>query len=117
MAALLAGQSVCSVAKQYNLPKGTVSGWRHQAEGVASGATQKKEIGDRLLEYLQASLTTLTAQVRAFSDEEWLKKQPASEVAVLHGVIADKAIRLLEALAENADDGESSMEATGRAAE
>ena len=33
MAALLAGQSINSVAKEYQIPKGTVSGWRRQVMG------------------------------------------------------------------------------------
>lgn len=39
MAALLAGQSVSSVAREYNIPKGTVAGWKRQALGLAQQAT------------------------------------------------------------------------------
>lgn len=103
MAALLAGQSVSSIAKEWKLPKGTVSSWKRQAQRtVDEPSTQKKdEIGDLLLDYLTASLRTLKAQVEVFADKEWLAKQPASELAVLHGVITDKAVRLLEGLAES----------------
>lgn len=107
MAALLAGQSVSSVAREYKLPKGTVSSWKRQAHReVDNASTQKKdEIGDLLLDYLTASLRTLKAQVEVFGDKTWLTKQPASELAVLHGVITDKAVRLLEGLAESGTDG------------
>jgi transposase-like protein len=100
IAALLAGQSVSEVAREYSLPKGTVSSWRQrQAGGVASNATQKRdEIGGLLVDYLHANLSTLKAQQTVFADPEWLKKQDAQELAVLHGVMTDKAIRLLEAL-------------------
>lgn len=109
MAALLQGQSVSSVAKEYRLPKGTVSGWKRQAEreasrpegseGVATTATQKSErIGALLMDYLEANLTALRAQVEAFSDPDWLARQNAADAAVLHGVMTDKAVRLLEAL-------------------
>lgn len=109
MAALLTGQSVSSVAREYNLPKGTVSSWKDRSHEVATVATQpdlknqdlKRDIGSLLLEYLIAALGTLKAQVEVFGDREWLKKQPASEVAVLHGVIADKTVRLLEGLADS----------------
>ena len=37
MAALLDGQSVSSVAKQYGLPKGTVSDWKRKAQQIARG--------------------------------------------------------------------------------
>lgn len=99
MASLLTGQSVSSVARAYKIPKGTVSDWKRQAEGVASEPTQKKEIGPLLLAYLHTNLQTLTKQSMVFADEQWLKQQSASELAVLHGVLADKTIRLLEALA------------------
>lgn len=98
MAALLAGQSVNSVAKEYKIPKGTVSGWKDKALGVVTEATQKRdEIGGKLYAYLLASLDALKAQSIVFADPAWLRKQPANELAVLHGVLTDKAIRLLEA--------------------
>lgn len=105
LAALLTGQSVSSVAKEYNIPKGTVSAWKSR-QGVASFATQKRDdvIGELLTEYLQTSLRTLQAQAAAFSDPVWLKKQHASDAAVLHGVMTDKAVRLLEAFGASDDD-------------
>lgn len=104
MASLLTGQSVSSVAREYKIPKGTVSDWKRQAEGVGSEPTQKREIGALLLDYLHTNLRTLKKQSETFADEKWLKLQSASELAVLHGVIADKTIRLLEALAS--EEGE-----------
>ena len=59
---------------------------------------KKEQIGDLLLEYLSTALETLQTQAEFFSDEAWLAKQNAADVAVLHGVITDKAVRLLEAL-------------------
>ncbi len=103
MAALLSGQSVNQVAAQYQLPKGTVSSWRARAEvrpQVASDA-QQKEMGELLLDYLRETLTTLKEQAVHFRNLEWLEKQSASELAVLHGVQTDKAIRLLEALTKD----------------
>ena len=109
MAALLTGQSVSSIARQYDIPKGTVSSWKRGAWKLAgttaSESTQKSEIGDLLLDYLGAALRTLRRQVEIFSDGGWLKKQSASEAAVLHGVLADKTIRLLEALSATDTDG------------
>ncbi len=110
MAALLTGQSVSSVAKEYKIPKGTVSGWRNQAaNGVANISTQKKEeTGDLLWDYLRTSLKTLKAQAEHFGDKDWLKQQNAADLAVLHGVAADKAIRLLEAVSSAEAEGEAS---------
>lgn len=108
MAALLTGQSISSVAKEYKIPKGTVSGWKRKADAnsdVFADATQKEEIGDLILQYLQTSLESLIAQVKFFGNQTWLAKQDADQLAVLHGVQTDKAIRLLEALTAG-EDGE-----------
>lgn len=105
MAALLAGQSISSVAKEYKIPKGTVHGWQRQAEtltrsgGVGGVATEKQgRIGDLLFEYLIASLMSLKVQAEHFGDKKWLERQSADSLAILHGVTVDKAVRLLEAL-------------------
>jgi transposase-like protein len=97
MAALLEGQSLNKVAEQYSVPKTTVARWKRG--GVPANGTQKEQIGALVLEFLQESLQTAIEQVQVFRDEKWLKRQDASQVAVLYGVNLDKAIRLLEALA------------------
>lgn len=99
LAALLQGQSINAVAREYKIPKGTVSNWKNRYKGPKDG-TQKKEIGELILEYLAANLAALRVQAEVFSDPEWLEKQSAESVAVLHGVMTDKAVRLLEAFGE-----------------
>jgi transposase-like protein len=96
-AALLAGQGVGEVAAQYRLPTSTVSRWKREARRAAG---QSEDVGELLLAYLRENLSTLTAQAVVFRDPEWLRTQPAGELAVLHGVMTDKAVRLLEALEE-----------------
>ena len=96
MSALLSGQGVSEVAREYRLPESTVSRWKKEARREA-GLTD--DVGRLLLEYLTANLATLQAQAVAFRDPVWLKEQPAGEVGVLHGILCDKSIRLLEALA------------------
>lgn len=109
IAALLAGQSYTEVARALNVPIGTLKSWKSRdAAGVdaedATSATSKKErIGALLLDYLVSTLETLKAQQVVFADRAWLEKQSASEVAILHGVLADKSIRLLEGLADQSD--------------
>ena len=99
MAALLAGQSISEVAARYQIPSGTVKSWRRNSREFRPVDTQKgAEIGDLLLEYLRENLITLRVQVEHFRDPKWLSRQDASELAVLHGVVTDKAIRLLEAI-------------------
>ncbi len=95
MAALLAGQGVGEVAAAYKLPTSTVSRWRAEARLQAG---RSDDVGELLLSYLRENLMTLRAQAVAFRDPQWLKGQEAGAVAVLHGVMTDKAVRLLEAL-------------------
>ena len=107
LAALLAGQAPAQVAATFGIPIGTLKSWKSRqlrGESVATVATEKKErIGELLLEYLEQTLTTLITQQRAFANVEWLLKQSAAEAATLHGVTVDKAVRLLEALADSDD--------------
>jgi hypothetical protein len=106
MAALLAGQSLGEVSRQYRIPEGTLHEWRRQLHGVQTLKDDGAEFGVLIAEYLRENLTTLAAQAKHFRDATWLSNQPANEAAVLHGVLTDKAIRLLEALTlEPADDG------------
>lgn len=107
MAALLTGQSVSSVARDYNLPKGTVSNWKRgigTGEGIKKRTQKSERIGELLIDYLESNLTALKAQTVVFADHAWLRKQTAENAAVLHGVLTDKAVRLLEALSHDASD-------------
>lgn len=104
MAALLAGQSISQVADEYRMPRSTVGSWSaelNRQHVYETDPNTKKEIGSLLLEYVRAVLTTLQAQTEVFRDAKWIRQQDASEVAVLHGVLADKAFRLLEALSDS----------------
>lgn len=105
MAALLTGQSVAEIAAQYNINPSTIKSWKSRqlnGESVAIVATEKKEeIGDLLFDYLQTMLKSLKVQAEHFGDKDWLSRQSADALAVLHGVSVDKAIRLLEALTHN----------------
>lgn len=104
MAALLQGQSVNEVARTYKVPKGTVSDWKRMAQesvGEPDNPTQKDNrglIGELLTEYLANNLRALNAQAQLLADTGWLRTQSLQEVAVAHGIMTDKAVRLLEAL-------------------
>ncbi len=103
LAALLAGQGVDAVARDYKLPIGTVKGWKSKqvnGETLATVTpTQQADIGALLERYLAEALTTLQFQHRTiFRNLPWLKKQSAAELGTLHGIIADKAVRLLEGM-------------------
>ncbi len=113
MAALLTGQSINSVAKDYKISKSTASLWKQKAiESVRCESNPKNDesskLDEMLFAYAEANLVTLREQAVFFRNVKWLDRQSAAEAAVLHGVIADKTIRVLEAW-ENAhhDDGET----------
>lgn len=106
MAALLAGQSVPEISREYDIPQSTVRDWRGRiphisAMSAAEGGADR--IGELLLTYLATSLESLQRQVELFGDERWLRQQEASGVAVLHGVQSDKAHRLIELLSRRDD--------------
>lgn len=101
MAALLAGQSVSAVAREYSLPKGTVSDWRKKAayqQEVGSEPTQKSGIGDLLVELIEANLRGMVAVAQVMQDATWVRKQPASELGTFVGITHDKTMRMLEAM-------------------
>lgn len=101
MAALLAGQGVTEVATQYDLDKSVVSRWRSAIpdDKLQRIATEKGRVIEELLfNYLTTTIKALTNQAEAASETEYITKQPADSLAVLHGVMADKSIRLLEAI-------------------
>lgn len=110
LAALLMGQSVSHVAKEYKIPVGTVKGWKsRQINGAESSPvpTQKKAaLGELILGLLEEELIALQEMSRAFRDPEWLRKQTAADAAVLFGVMQDKAFRKIEALDRNARPGD-----------
>jgi hypothetical protein len=92
--------SPAAVAAKYGLKPTTVRQWKsRELPELVTNVTEKKErIGALMLEYLEASLNALAAQAYVASDPEYINRQPANELAILHGVIADKSVRLVEAL-------------------
>lgn len=102
MAALLAGQGVAEVAEKYKINPATIRSWKSRqqnGETVATVATEKRQrIGDLILEGLEAQLMATKAMADVFADKDWIRKQEASQIAILFGVISDKTYRILEAL-------------------
>jgi hypothetical protein len=117
MAALLAGQGVTEVARTFNVSHATVSRLRARLSGEALDdikQDKRDDIADLLYSYLRETLVTLSVQTRFFRNEVWLKQQSAADLALLHGIAFDKAIRLLEAI-ERAHEvwGEATTEVAG----
>jgi hypothetical protein len=100
MAGLIAGQGVRELAREFKLSPSTVHQWKLALpQEIEQNRTQKhaRDFGEMLGTYLEALLGTATCQMEIFRDPKWLTRQSASDLAVLHGVLVDKGIRLLEA--------------------
>jgi len=101
LAALLEGQSVSQVARDYNVSRAAVINWRDKSGIRPAPVTQEKqdEIGELVAGVLHANLHAVQVLAeRIATEQEWFRKQPASDIAVLSGVLTDKAVRILEAL-------------------
>lgn len=109
LAAIAAGEPIAAVARQYGIARSTVQNWMassHVSEYRTPAIQQKKaEIGQQVYGLLEDYIETLRIQVRATRDEDWIKKQSADSLAILHGVLADKSIRLLAAFRPPAQEG------------
>jgi hypothetical protein len=103
MAALLAGQGVSVVARQYKLDAGLVCRWKAKipATQLQLVATKKQEDFSELLgRYLRSILETnifINDFVQGKHTSAYLEKQSSAELATFSGVGTDKAIRIFEA--------------------
>ena len=108
LAALLEGQNVSQVAREFHIDRATVIQWR-RAAGIdtSHSVSQEKsdQIGELVLRHVASSLRALEALAGVTTNREWLEKQSAENVAVFYGVVADKSHRVLAALEpEQADE-------------
>ena len=99
---LLGTSSLKQISEKHNIPYNTVLTWnsrivKHSELAIIEMDEMevKKHIGDYLLEILQSNLDAQVAQLKVFADEEWLKRQSAQEIGVLHGILHDKASRMI----------------------
>lgn len=108
LATLMTGASINATAKQFGVDRATVKRWR-DGSGLAvapSVAQEKKaDLGEQLYGYLEDSIGALRSQLAVFGDADWLKKQSAADLAILHGVVADKTARLLAAVRPSEPEG------------
>jgi Transposase len=107
VAAVLAGESVNKVSKRFGIGRATIVHWRDLAERPpASPALQQKKeaLGEQVYGLLEDSIAALRFQLRATSNEAWIRAQSADQLAIFYGVLADKAIRLLAAIRPSGDD-------------
>lgn len=90
-----------ATAAKYGIPSGTLRSWASRFDPAAT--LKKDHLGLLAATYLEANLQALTAQAYVASDPDYIERQPAESLAILHGVMADKSIRLFEALHRDAE--------------
>ncbi len=109
LGALLEGQGVSQIARDMKLAKSTVSRYKNDLlpEQLEQVGTEKKDKITALIEsHLETSLTCANElATKAATNKAWFNKQSAEGIAVLYGVLSDKAIRILEALDTDEEDG------------
>jgi transposase-like protein len=118
LADLLAGEQPAVVAERYGLNAATVRSWAHRlppatrdATTVADDATvaplvarpreqaRERQIGERILELLEAKIKASAAIARAASNPAWLDRQSAAELAELGSWLDHSAFALGDRLA------------------
>ncbi len=107
VAALLAGQSISFVAKQYNLPRSTVANWAGSKRSMLSDKSadnDRQEVTNLLFDLLRANLRALIAQAEVSAEKDYLRKQSGENLALLQGVLHDKTVRMLEAMTSGEND-------------
>ena len=112
LAEVLTGDSVSAIARRHNISRQSVIQWR-AAAGIDTNSVlheKRDELGRLALVYLEKAITALGLQSDLFGDRAWLEKQPAGELAILHGVISDKTVRLLSALRGESEESAPTTE-------
>lgn len=99
IAALAMGKGIRETAREFDIDASLVSKWWKVDETrLATLATEEKpSIGELIEEHLKRSFETTNAQLEVFKETEWLRRQPAGELAILYGVLMDKQFRILAA--------------------
>jgi len=107
LTALLTGQSISHVAKEYKIPVGTVKSWKSREINsnpqIQPVATEKNSttLGEMILGLMEKEITAMQAIATAVMNPEWLKEQSAESVAVLYGVMSDKLFKKIEAIEQS----------------
>ena len=98
---IIARESQREIAEQNGISEGSISNIKARYlldfERLKNTAPDADSVLPLVTNLLTQSLVTLTVQLEQFGDKDWLATQSAGDLAILHGVIADKTLRLLAA--------------------
>jgi hypothetical protein len=99
LAALMMGKGIRETAREFGVPRSTVQRWRRQVPAFFKRPT----IVALVMRHVELGLETLSAQFSVFGNADWLSRQNARELAILHMIVFDKLWRLWAAFPIGAD--------------
>jgi DNA-binding IclR family transcriptional regulator len=106
-AALLAGAKQADLARQFGMPRSTVTRirMRMNEEQVVNGSAQRiieasTNLDERMAELLAENLSALIGIAKTTQDETYRKSQNAAALATLYEKIAATTLQILSAAAE-----------------
>jgi len=107
-AELISGGGISDVARRFNLPKGTVAGWRDEAfrtEFSSDSNTPRSWIPERGVDwqdnfqrYIDDSLYALRVKVAYLSRPEVLERTEYAAIVDAHSALADRIARIAESV-------------------
>ena len=96
IARLLVGDTPTAIRKDYpNVGLQTIYTWRGELDQTVINGNKRDRLDDLIEENLALQLQALSNIAAQTRRQEWLDRQSADQLAVLHGVIADKVYRIL----------------------
>lgn len=99
-AAIILGTPAAQVAEQFGISKVRISQWRDTL--ITTGAIGKRDrLSDMLFAYIEQEMKSLLAISMITSDEEWVMRQSASDLAHFIAVKSDRLLLLLQAFARS----------------
>lgn len=101
IALLLQGQVPSAIEKQLGVSKWTIYKWKREGD-VSEALKQmredrREEIEALMFDYVTTGLMSLKKQAEVMGEDDWIRKQNAEGLAIVHGVAFDKVVRVLEA--------------------
>lgn len=102
LAAVAAGESINKASEQAGVPRTTVIDWVHQTRPVRidMSDSKKAEFEELFAKAVTSGLCAFVAGASQILDAEWRSKQNAADLAILVGVVFDKASRVAAAFGE-----------------
>lgn len=111
-AALLLGVPALQIAQQYGLDVHRVRKWETQFD-ITGPMKRRDELSEALLIFIKQELLSLTAISVATMDEEWIRAQNASELALFISAKQDRLMTILSAYGKTQDSKRKIEEMSG----